>query len=88
MYHIPLVYQLCPETSSQKSWKKDSKNIMDYLYNIGVYLYIKYLKLLKLDKMVEPGFSILYFLSKLFYYLKVVIIVISWSILCLFIFML
>ena len=76
MYYIPLAYQLCSETESQKSWKKDCKNIMDYLYNIRVYLYIKYLKLLKLDKMVEPGFSIFYFISKMFFYLKVLIITI------------
>ena len=60
-YYVPLCYQLFPETENSKLWGKDINKSMHLLsksmYNI--------LKLLDLDINVEPGTSILYFLSKL-----------------------
>jgi hypothetical protein len=65
MYNEPLCYQTFPETENQKYWGNNIFIIMN--------LYI--IKLLKLDVQVEPGYSIMYFASKLIYGLCVILLV-------------
>ena len=66
-YYKPICYQLFPETENKKSW------------NNTLYLsyFIKYLLLvLKLDKKIEPGYTIMYNFSILFFYILLLILVI------------
>ena len=60
LYKEPLCYQLFPETDNFKNWN-------DVYGNISI-LKI-YLKSLNLDKKVEPGYSINYFISIFWFYL-------------------
>ena len=76
MYYIPLVYQLCPITDSMKSWGKKGKNIIDYIYNIGTWIFIKSLLFFKLDKQINPGYPIHYFFAKSYFYIIILIIAI------------
>jgi hypothetical protein len=65
MYNEPLCYQTFPETENQKYW--------DGGITVNISLYIN--KLLKLDIQVEPGYSILYFVSKMIYGICVILLV-------------
>ena len=56
MYHIPLCYQLFPETENSKVWGKENSKLVHYASKIIQ----KIFKLFNLDKSVEPGTSILY----------------------------
>lgn len=62
IYKEPLCYQLITETENQKTWG----DVNIFLKNITVPLLIKYFKLLRLDKQVEPGYSIAYKIGLLF----------------------
>ena len=59
MYYTPMVYQLLPETENQKHWV-DYNFILHFF--AGCFIYI--IKILQLDKQVEPGYSILYIVAK------------------------
>jgi len=59
-YYIPLCYQLFPETENSKIWCKDINNFM---FIISKHIH-KVFKFFGLDNQVEPGTSIIYFLSK------------------------
>ena len=72
MYKIPLCYQLFPDTENKKNWS-DGENI----YNTIMINYFKFnIKVLKLDKQCEPGYSIYYFISKYLNLLWIIIIII------------
>jgi hypothetical protein len=58
MFYKPLSYQTFPVTENQKIWKNMYGNIMYYIYVYSI-------KVLKLDKQVQPGYDIVYFLAKL-----------------------
>ena len=61
IYYTPICYQLFPNTENRNNWGID--NAIDYF--IAQYIIIIIISLLKLDTSVEPGYSILYFTSKL-----------------------
>ena len=61
-YNEPLCYQLFPKTENQDSW-----------INMEIAKYI--IRLLKLDTRVEPGYSIMYMVSKVVYGLCVILLV-------------
>jgi hypothetical protein len=65
MFNEPLCYQLLSKTENQKYW---GNNII-----VKINLYI--IKLLKLDVQVEPGYSIIYFVSRVLYGLCVILLV-------------
>jgi hypothetical protein len=65
MYNEPLCYQLFPETENQKHWEND----------IGVKTQKYAINKLKLDVHVEPGYSIMYIISRGLYGLCIIVIV-------------
>jgi hypothetical protein len=67
MYHEPLCYQLFPETENQKNWHE-----WNGLKNILLYI----IKLFKLDKKPEPGYTVFYNASKVLYAALVIFLVI------------
>jgi len=64
MYFEPLCYQLFSETENQKYWES---------IFIKITLYV--IKLLKLDVQVEPGYSIMYFVSRMLYGICIILLV-------------
>ena len=55
MYHEPLCYQIFPETENKQHWPKDiGSNISEF-----------FIKLTAIDKKTEPGYSIMYLISKI-----------------------
>lgn len=61
----PLCYQLFPMTENRKKW----------YYVFGFSEFLNYLiKILKLDKQIEPGYSFLYFVSQFIFILCCLII--------------
>ena len=71
IYIIPLCYQLFPETENSKYWYEG--------FGI-IYLLRNYMKLLKLESQIEPGYSIFYFSSKILIYILLLIIFLIWYI--------
>lgn len=69
IYKEPLCYQLFPETENQNNW--GNGNI--FLIVIS-HLLIKYLRFLRLDKQVEPGYSISYNIGLLFAFILVCLV--------------
>jgi len=67
MYHEPLCYQLFPETENQNNWEE--------FYGL-TYILLKIIKVLKLDKETEPGYTFFYNLSKTLYAFLLMFIVI------------
>ena len=66
-YYKPLCYQTFPETENKKSWhEKDGNIYFSKLKNVVI-------KQLNLDNDPEPGFSLLYFFSKLLFVLLLLI---------------
>lgn len=63
MYHEPLCYQLFPETENQNNWKA---------FSGLTYVLIKIIKILKLDKQTDPGYTFFYNLSKALYAMIVI----------------
>jgi hypothetical protein len=61
IYYTPICYQLFPNTENRNNWGID--NIFIYfitqLFGVGI------IKLFGLDTSIEPGYSNLYFISKL-----------------------
>jgi hypothetical protein len=69
VYYKPLCYQIFPDTENLKHW--DRNNI--YLkYIVKFQMFVK--KLLRLDLQIEPGFTIMYIVSKLLFWLIIIII--------------
>jgi hypothetical protein len=69
-YYTPLCYQLFPETENSKSWGKNNSNLINYCKQLGP----KIIRLLNLDKQVEPGYTIVYIFSKLIFWVIIVLI--------------
>jgi hypothetical protein len=69
-YHEPLCYQTFPATDNRNTWPNP----------FGIpglaSTYIKFIEFLELDTKVEPGFSIFYFVSKMWVYISILILVI------------
>jgi len=65
-YYEPLAYQTFPMTENRKQW-----GFSEFI----LYLTDLVLRFFKLDIQVEPGYSIFYFMSKLFFYLIVALLV-------------
>jgi hypothetical protein len=63
-YHIPLCYQLFPETENRKKWGSHHFFI-EICGKICVYIY----KYFNLDVSVEPGYSYFYFFSKILFFI-------------------
>ena len=72
-YYIPLCYQLFPETENQKTWGNWEGSTFIDMY--GVYIFKQLLKLLQLDINVEPGYTILYIVSRIPFYLLLILII-------------
>jgi hypothetical protein len=66
MYHEPLCYQLFPETENQKNWES---------FCGLTYFLIYIIKLVKLDKQTEPGYTFFYNASKVLYVMFVMFVV-------------
>jgi hypothetical protein len=70
MYYKPLCYQLFPETENQKNWSVNDNNIFsEYFLRIIVFT----IKMVKLDKQFEPGYTYMYVLVKTIFCLLVII---------------
>jgi len=71
-YKYPLCYQLFTETENSKYWKiSNNKFINWFIIGFGKY----YFKIINLDKTPEPGFTILYTLSILSFYIFIFFII-------------
>ena len=62
-YYTPLCYQLFPETENSKNWG-ENYGVFKFLMILPKYI----IKILKLNNQVEPGYSIMYIFSKLFFW--------------------
>ena len=69
-YYTPLCYQLFPETDNAKQWGNS-----DWFTQILGIILFQLFKFVGLDKTVEPGYSIFYWLSKTFFYLLLIFII-------------
>jgi hypothetical protein len=58
MFYKPLSYQTFPDTENRKVWSTMYGKARNFIYLNGI-------KVLKLDTQVQPGYNIIYFLSKL-----------------------
>ena len=69
-YHRPLCYQTFPDTDNRKSWgEKDSTNLMNNVKTLVI-------SSLNMDEHPEPGFSVIYFISKMIFALSVFVFII------------
>jgi hypothetical protein len=59
-YYKPLCYQTFPETENKQSWHEKDNNILFIKFKNSI------IQLLNLNNEPEPGFSIIYFFSKIF----------------------
>ena len=73
-YYTPLCYQLFPETENSNNWGVNGpfKNITYFLGKLLKYFF----NFLKMDKQVEPGYTIFYNFSKLLFYILVILSII------------
>jgi hypothetical protein len=67
-YKYPLCYQIFPVTENQKNWKFSNNSFLNYIIINGSKLSIK---LLNIDKYPEPGFTIIYTISILSFYISI-----------------
>jgi hypothetical protein len=67
MHHEPLCYQLFPETENQNNWDA---------FSGLTYVLLKIIKVLKLDKETEPGYTFFYNLSKALYAFLLIFLII------------
>jgi len=67
MYHEPLCYQLFPETENQNNW---------HSFSGLTYVLLKIIKVLKLDKQIDPGYTFFYNLSKALYAVLLIFLII------------
>ena len=71
IYYTPLCYQLCTNTENSIDSKFSNKYVAFASNMVRFFNYNIVYRILGLDKNPEPGFSILYFFSKLIFYLVV-----------------
>ena len=69
-YYKPLCYQLFPNTENRNNWG----NYHKIIHYITQYIVVTFIKLLGIDKNVEPGYSIFYMLSKLLFLFVILIL--------------
>lgn len=69
-YYKPLVYQKFIETENRKDGWKNQTNII--LHKITMI----FIKLFRLDKQIEPGWTIFYFLPYMLYFICIILILI------------
>ena len=67
MYPEPLCYQLFPETENQNNW---------HSFSGLTYVLLNIIKVLKLDKQTEPGYTFFYNLSKALYVFLLIFLII------------
>ena len=60
MYYTPICYQLFPETDNKKTWGASSK-----IEQFGTYIPRATIYIMGLDKNIQPGYSIIYSISKI-----------------------
>ena len=70
IYYIPLCYQIFPETENSKHWSRGGVLLK---YIVKFQFFIK--QLLRLDKQIEPGYTIMYIFSKVFFILIIILII-------------
>ena len=71
IYYTPLCYQLFPKTDNQAYWGKN--NFISYIIcNIMIIIF----KILKLDIQPEPGYSIIYAISKTWLLILILLLII------------
>jgi hypothetical protein len=66
IYYTPLCYQLFPDTDNLHNWGINSL----FLYVQGFIIKI-IVKIFRLDKSIEPGYTIFYILSKLLFFILI-----------------
>jgi len=66
MYYLPLCYQLFPETENMNHWAEDTP----FIIFAPITKYV--IKLLYMDKQVEPGYSIFYGFSKALFWILLI----------------
>ena len=71
-YYTPLCYQLFPETENSKSWGINDNFILYNIKQSGRF----FLKILNMDTKTEPGYSILYVISKLLFFCIILFLII------------
>ena len=64
IYHKPIIYQLCPTTENSKRWGEHN-----IILKILGYFLMTIIKILNLDKKVEPGYSMMYIFASCLYFL-------------------
>jgi hypothetical protein len=69
IYYTPLCYQLCTDTENSRNW--GVHNPVLYILSFLLKLIIK---ILRLDKSIEPGYTILYIVSKLLFFIIIYLI--------------
>jgi len=62
-YHIPLCYQLLPETENSKTWSDNFPIVGPFIRSYSKFV----IRTLQLNKKVEPGHTIAYKLSEILY---------------------
>jgi len=70
VYYKCLCYQLFPETENSKYW-----NISHPILHFFAKIFINLIKILKLNKQVEPGYSILYTISQSIIFILAIILI-------------
>ena len=68
LYYTPLCYQTYPNTENKLTWSNKDNVLISYSKNAII-------SLLNLDVSPEPGFSIIYFISKMIAPISVIVII-------------
>ncbi len=71
IYYTPLCYQLFPVTENRESWGKELEfnTFFSLLNKIFQKIYSAYISILNLDKTPQPGYDIVYVISKILFYI-------------------
>ena len=75
IYYTPLCYQLCCNSDNSKDMKFSNKYAAFASEAVKYFNYNIIYKLLGLDKKPEPGYSIMYFYSKIIFYVVVLVMI-------------
>ena len=70
IYYKPLCYQLFPATENSKNWGRESGWLLLFVPLIRFIL-----QALLLDKQAQPGFDVVYFVAKLWFWVLILLIV-------------
>lgn len=70
-YHKPLCYQLFPNTENFSNWGNENAGLF-----IIAHIFKLILRVLSLDKSVEPGYSVFYAFSKIWWIILVAVVVV------------